>query len=243
MRVVVAVHDPPVWTIPLHEVRRIAAPRPAMTSWTRARRKSALRAFAGRRRPRRDADQRRRSRGRPARQVDPQHGGGRRRPDAARHRRGRRRRDQRARRAQRGRRGARDRAAAGGAPQAARRRGGPGARISGRRRRSPPRGPPVLSATRVLVIGLGSIGARIAAMAAGLGMQVTGMRRQPELPAPAGVTAVVGPDQLRDGAASGRRRRAGAAAHRDHARALRRAGVSTDEIVGGPREHRARPAD
>jgi D-2-hydroxyacid dehydrogenase (NADP+) len=55
---------------------------------------------------------------------------------------------------------------------------------------------PVLSASRVLVIGLGSIGARIAAMAAGLGMQVTGMRRQPELPAPAGVTAVVGPGQL-----------------------------------------------
>jgi phosphoglycerate dehydrogenase-like enzyme len=55
---------------------------------------------------------------------------------------------------------------------------------------------PVASASRVLVIGLGSIGERIAAMAAALGMRVTGMRRRPELPTPAGVTDVVGPDQL-----------------------------------------------
>ena len=54
------------------------------------------------------------------------------------------------------------------------------------------------SASHVVVIGLGSIGERIAAMAAGLGMRVTGVRRRPDLPAPPGVSAVVGPDRLLD---------------------------------------------
>jgi phosphoglycerate dehydrogenase-like enzyme len=55
-----------------------------------------------------------------------------------------------------------------------------------------------LSETHLLVVGLGSIGARIAAMAARLGMRVTGMRRQVDLPPPPGVSTVVGPARLAD---------------------------------------------
>lgn len=52
--------------------------------------------------------------------------------------------------------------------------------------------------TRMLVIGLGSIGARVAAMAAGLGMHVTGIRRRIGEPPVSGVSEVLPPDRLRD---------------------------------------------
>jgi phosphoglycerate dehydrogenase-like enzyme len=55
------------------------------------------------------------------------------------------------------------------------------------------------SATRVLVVGLGAIGSRVAAMAAGLGMRVTGVRRRVGLPAPDGVEVVLPPERLIDG--------------------------------------------
>jgi len=52
--------------------------------------------------------------------------------------------------------------------------------------------------TRMLVIGLGTIGARVAAMAAGLGMHVTGIRRRTaEAPVP-GVSDLLPPARLRD---------------------------------------------
>jgi phosphoglycerate dehydrogenase-like enzyme len=46
------------------------------------------------------------------------------------------------------------------------------------------------------VIGLGSIGSRVAALASGLGMHVTGMRRRLDQPAVPGVSAILGPEQL-----------------------------------------------
>jgi phosphoglycerate dehydrogenase-like enzyme len=55
---------------------------------------------------------------------------------------------------------------------------------------------PARSATNVLVVGLGSIGVRVAALAAGLGFVVSGVRRRPELPVPDGVSAVFAPDRL-----------------------------------------------
>jgi len=55
-----------------------------------------------------------------------------------------------------------------------------------------------LSKTHLVVIGLGSIGSRVATLCAGLGMRVTGVRRRPDRPAPAGVSDVVGPDRLRE---------------------------------------------
>ena len=69
---------------------------------------------------------------------------------------------------------ARDRAAAGAAAAAARRRCGSGARIRGAGAIAAAR-TALPSASHVVVIGLGSIGERIAAMAAGLGMRVTGV--------------------------------------------------------------------
>ena len=55
-----------------------------------------------------------------------------------------------------------------------------------------------LSQSRLLVIGLGTIGARVASYGAGLGMHVTGIRRHLHLAAPPGVTTVLPPEQLRD---------------------------------------------
>ena len=55
-----------------------------------------------------------------------------------------------------------------------------------------------LANLRVLVIGLGSIGARFAQLAAALGMRVTGIRRRLSEPPPPGVDEVVGMDRLRD---------------------------------------------
>lgn len=51
--------------------------------------------------------------------------------------------------------------------------------------------------TRLLVVGLGAIGTRVAALAAGLGMSVSGIRRDPSKGAPAGVRTVGGPGDLR----------------------------------------------
>jgi phosphoglycerate dehydrogenase-like enzyme len=57
---------------------------------------------------------------------------------------------------------------------------------------------PRLAETRVLVIGLGSIGTRVAALAAGLGMRVIGMRRRTGEPVPPGVSEVLSPDRLNE---------------------------------------------
>jgi len=61
---------------------------------------------------------------------------------------------------------------------------------------------PALANSRLVVIGLGEIGSRVAALAAGLGMRVTGVRRELDRPVPPGVERVVGPDQLHDALAS-----------------------------------------
>ena len=57
---------------------------------------------------------------------------------------------------------------------------------------------PALADSRMLVVGLGEIGGRVAALAAGLGMRVTGVRRRPDLSPPAGTSEVFGLDRLRD---------------------------------------------
>lgn len=57
---------------------------------------------------------------------------------------------------------------------------------------------PSLANSRLVVIGLGEIGSRVAALASGLGMRVTGVRRQLDRPVPPGVERVVGPEQLHD---------------------------------------------
>lgn len=49
----------------------------------------------------------------------------------------------------------------------------------------------------MLLVGVGAIGERTAALAGALGMRVEGIRRNPERPA-AGVAAVYGPDRLRE---------------------------------------------
>jgi len=56
-----------------------------------------------------------------------------------------------------------------------------------------------LSSTRMLVVGLGAIGAKVAAMAAGLGMTVTGVRRRIDLPVPPGVDEVLPASGLVEG--------------------------------------------
>src|SRR5262245_27141735 len=56
-----------------------------------------------------------------------------------------------------------------------------------------------LANTRLLVVGLGSIGARIAALGHGLGMHVTGVRRRLDQPGPYGVTEILPPERLREG--------------------------------------------
>jgi len=57
---------------------------------------------------------------------------------------------------------------------------------------------PALEATEVLVVGLGTIGARVAALASGLGMRVVGVRRQLDAPPIAGVSRVLPPERLSD---------------------------------------------
>ncbi len=53
-----------------------------------------------------------------------------------------------------------------------------------------------LADTELLVIGLGTIGVRIATMALGLGMRVTAIRRQVEAAPPAELATVAGPEAL-----------------------------------------------
>jgi len=55
-----------------------------------------------------------------------------------------------------------------------------------------------LRGTRLLIVGLGSIGAETARLAAGFGVHVVGVRRRADAPAPDGVEAVVPPDRLLD---------------------------------------------
>lgn len=55
-----------------------------------------------------------------------------------------------------------------------------------------------LSSSCLLVVGLGSIGSRVAAFGAGLGMRVLGIRRRPDQPAPPSVAEVAGPERLRE---------------------------------------------
>jgi phosphoglycerate dehydrogenase-like enzyme len=56
---------------------------------------------------------------------------------------------------------------------------------------------PALSESRLVVVGLGAIGSRVAALARGLGMRVTGVRRRLDQPVPDGVERVTGPDGLK----------------------------------------------
>ena len=55
---------------------------------------------------------------------------------------------------------------------------------------------PPISDSRVLVVGLGEIGSRVAKLAAGLGFTVTGLRRRVDQPAPRGVGRVIGVTDL-----------------------------------------------
>jgi len=57
---------------------------------------------------------------------------------------------------------------------------------------------PALADSTMLVVGLGSIGGRVATLASAIGMKVIGVRRRPDLASPPGVTRVVGPDQLKE---------------------------------------------
>jgi phosphoglycerate dehydrogenase-like enzyme len=61
---------------------------------------------------------------------------------------------------------------------------------------------PVAEASEVLVVGLGSIGLRIASMCAGLGMRVTGVRRDSARAVPAFMKSVLPPRRLRDALAT-----------------------------------------
>lgn len=56
---------------------------------------------------------------------------------------------------------------------------------------------PVAEATEVVVVGLGSIGLRIAAMCAGLGMHVVGVRRHSARPVPSFIRQVHAPTEMR----------------------------------------------
>lgn len=57
---------------------------------------------------------------------------------------------------------------------------------------------PPLADTELLVVGLGTIGERVATMALGMGMRVTAVRRHVDAPAPEGLATVAGPDALSD---------------------------------------------
>jgi phosphoglycerate dehydrogenase-like enzyme len=61
---------------------------------------------------------------------------------------------------------------------------------------------PALSASQLLVLGLGGIGSRVAALGAGLGMRVEGIRRRLDLPAPPGVARVRPLSDLHDALAA-----------------------------------------
>ena len=55
-----------------------------------------------------------------------------------------------------------------------------------------------LPETEILVVGLGTIGERVARMASALGMRVTAIRRRVDATTPGGIRAVAGPEQLAD---------------------------------------------
>jgi D-2-hydroxyacid dehydrogenase (NADP+) len=55
-----------------------------------------------------------------------------------------------------------------------------------------------LAKTRLLVVGLGSIGARVAALGVGLGMHVAGVRKRMDAPPLSGVSPVFPPERLRE---------------------------------------------
>jgi phosphoglycerate dehydrogenase-like enzyme len=57
---------------------------------------------------------------------------------------------------------------------------------------------PPLSETSLLVVGLGTIGARVAGLASGLGLRVTGIRRRVDQPPPPGVAKVLPISRLRE---------------------------------------------
>jgi phosphoglycerate dehydrogenase-like enzyme len=57
---------------------------------------------------------------------------------------------------------------------------------------------PPLSGAWLLVVGLGAIGRRVAAFGTGLGMRVIGIRRRVGEPLPPGVAEVFGPDRLKE---------------------------------------------
>jgi phosphoglycerate dehydrogenase-like enzyme len=61
---------------------------------------------------------------------------------------------------------------------------------------------PPLSESRLVVVGLGAIGSRVAVLARGLGMRVTGVRRRPDQPVPDAVEQVTGPEGLKAALAS-----------------------------------------
>jgi len=56
---------------------------------------------------------------------------------------------------------------------------------------------PSLTDSRLVVVGLGAIGSRVASLGRGLGMRVTGVRRRLDQPVPQGVDEMYGPDGLR----------------------------------------------
>ena len=53
-----------------------------------------------------------------------------------------------------------------------------------------------LPGTRMLVVGLGRVGRRVAELASAFGIEVTGVRKSPGLPLPEGVARVIGPEEL-----------------------------------------------
>ena len=55
-----------------------------------------------------------------------------------------------------------------------------------------------LQGLRMGILGLGAIGSEVAALASGLGLRVSAIRRRPDWPVPAGIDAVWPPDRLLD---------------------------------------------
>ncbi|HEX5069530.1 MAG TPA: D-2-hydroxyacid dehydrogenase [Vicinamibacterales bacterium] len=56
---------------------------------------------------------------------------------------------------------------------------------------------PSLAGSRLVVVGLGAIGSSVARLGRGLGMRVTGVRRRADQPVPDGIDQVYGPDGLK----------------------------------------------
>ena len=96
--------------------------------------------------------------------------------------------------------------------------------------------------SRLLVIGLGEIGSRIASMAAGLGFVVHAIRRRPQLGAPPGVTVVVGVDHLIDELGGADAVVLAAPTTSETRAMIGRGGAGGDAADVGPRQCRARQA-